>query len=117
MKNISIVLIIMFISCTSFAQNINEPQYEKQGNLVAVTTYYEDGSIKEEGFYKDQKLHGEWNMYNVEGIKITKANYENGEKSGTWMFLKNGVVTEVKYENNQIASFHKWNHESKVAIK
>ena len=117
MKNISIVLIIMFISCTGFAQNINEPQYEKQGDLVAVTTYYEDGSIKEQGFYKDQKLHGEWNMYNVEGIKITKANYENGEKSGTWMFLKNGVVTEVNYENNKIASFHKWNQESKVAIK
>lgn len=117
MKNITIILLVFLFSCGSFAQNINEPTYKKQGELVAVTTYYEDGSIKEQGFYKNQKLHGEWNMYNEDGVKITKANYINGKKSGTWMFLKDGVVTEVNYEDNKIASVHKWNEESNVAIK
>ena len=117
MKNISIIVLILLFSCGSFAQNVNEPTYEKQGDLVAVTTYYEDGSIKEQGFYKNKKLHGEWNMFNQEGVKITKANYTNGEKSGTWVFLKDGLVTEVNYEDNQIASVHKWDEESTVAIK
>lgn len=117
MKNISIIVLAVLFSSISFAQNVNEPAYEKQGDLVAVTTYYEDGSIKEQGFYKDQKLHGEWNLYNQEGVKITKANYMSGKKSGIWMFLKDGVVTEVNYSENKIESIHKWNEDSTVAIK
>ncbi len=52
MKNISIYLLIVLFSFAGFAQDTNEPTYEKQGDLVAVTNYYEDGSVKEEGFYK-----------------------------------------------------------------
>lgn len=116
MKKIAIIFIFL-LTYNSFAQNTNEVSYEKQGDLVAVTTYYENGSIKEQGFYKNKKLHGEWNMYNQDGIKIAKAYYTNGKKSGTWMFLKNGIVTEVNYdENNKIADVHKWNEEA-VAIK
>tara|TARA_B110000967_G_scaffold165032_1_gene172558 strand:- start:162 stop:515 length:354 start_codon:yes stop_codon:yes gene_type:complete len=117
MKNISIILLAILFSCTCYAQNINVPTYKKQGDLVAVTTYHEDGSIKEQGFYKDKKLHGEWNMYNQDGIKIAKANYINGDKSGVWMFFTDGVVTEVNYSENKIASVHKWNEDSKVAVK
>jgi antitoxin component YwqK of YwqJK toxin-antitoxin module len=117
MKNISIYLFALLFSFASFAQDTNEAKYEKQGDLVAVTTYYEDGSIKEQGFYKDKKLHGEWSMFNREGIKITKANYTNGKKSGTWMFLNNGVLTEVNYSDNRISGVHEWNKESNVAIK
>ena len=117
MKNISIYLFVLLFSFASFAQDTNEPTYEKQGDLVAVTTYHEDGSIKEQGFYKDKKLHGEWNMYNQDGIKIAKANYINGDKSGVWMFFTDGVVTEVNYSENKIASVHKWNEDSKVAVK
>lgn len=117
MKNLSIFLFAVLISFTSFAQETKEPTYERQGDLVVVTTYHENGNVKEQGFYKNQKLHGEWNMYNEEGIKITKGFYANGQKSGTWMFLNNGVLTEVNYSENRIASVHEWNSDSNVAIK
>lgn len=116
MKNISIYLLIVLFSFAGFAQDTNEPTYEKQGDLVAVTNYYEDGSVKEEGFYKDKKLHGEWNKFNQDGEKIAKAQYDNGVKTGTWMFLENEVLTEVKYTDNKIASVYKWNADNKVAI-
>ena len=116
MKNILIYLLIVLFSCAGFAQETVKPTYEKHGDLVAVTTYYEDGSIKEEGFYKDKKLHGEWNKFNHEGDKIVKAQYDNGVKTGIWMFLENGILTEVKYSDNKIANVYKSNVDNKKAI-
>lgn len=109
------LLLIVLVLCAgfSFAQ---ESTYSKEGNLVAVTHYYEDGSVKETGFYKDQKLHGEWVKFNEEGIKITRAHYDNGEKVGKWMFLNDGVLTEVDYQNNEIANVYTWNSENNVVI-
>ena len=95
---------MVFCSSFLFAQ-VNkgyEPIYEKQGELVAVTLFYENGSIKEQGFYKDKKLHGEWIKYNREGVKITRAQYNCGMKTGNWMFLNKGILTEVTYKNNRI---------------
>ena len=101
----------------SFAQESKvESTFEQEGNLVAVTTYYEDGSVKEKGFYKDKKLHGEWTKFDENGVKIVRAFYENGKKTGKWMFLNDGVLTEVDYVENRIASTYTWNKENSVVI-
>ncbi|AOW22077.1 hypothetical protein LPB138_10125 [Urechidicola croceus] len=99
-----------------FAQVSVEPTYEKQGDIVSVTTYYEDGSVKEQGFYKDKKLHGEWSKFNRNGDKIILASYDNGRKVGTWMYVNNGVLTQVDYQENKIASVYEWNNKTRVAI-
>ena len=116
MKKISIII---FALCSSmiYAQQVQvEPTFESDGDAVAVTTYYEDGSVKEEGFYKNKQLHGEWNLYNREGDKITRAYYKNGQKTGKWIFLNNGVVTEVDYDDNRITNIQKWNKNQSIAI-
>lgn len=98
-----VFLLMVFCSSLLFAQNKNvEPTYAVDGDLVAVTTYYENGAVMEEGFYKDKKLHGEWNKYDKKGNKITKAYYLSGVKSGTWLFLNDGKLTEVVYKQNKI---------------
>ena len=111
------ILILIFALCSSmiYAQQVQvEPTYELKGDLVAVTTYYEDGAVKEEGFYKDKLLHGEWNMYNKEGNKITRASYEKGQKTGKWLFLNDGTLTEVDYQNNKITNVQKWNNRKNI---
>ena len=111
------ILFLIFALCSSmiYAQQVQvEPTYELKGDLVAVTTYYEDGAVKEEGFYKDKLLHGEWNMYNKEGDKIARASYEMGKKNGKWMFLNDGILTEVDYQNNKITNVHEWNKNQNI---
>ena len=118
MKKVLIFIMAALFLSVGFSQNDKiESTYEKQGNLVAVTNYYEDGSIKEKGFYKDKKLHGEWKMYNQEGVLIVKAYYENGKKTGKWLFLKDGVLTEVDYSNNKVSQVHEWNSKKSIAAK
>ncbi len=104
-----VLLFALLISGLSFAQEAQENTYEKAGDLVAVTTYYADGSVKEKGYFKDKKPHGEWIMYNQDGVRVVRAHYENGEKVGKWMFMNNNVLTEVDYQDNRVASVHKWN--------
>ena len=65
MKNI---LILIFALCSGIIyaqQDQVEPTYELNGDLVAVTTYYEDGAVKEEGFYKDKPLSKSYSRSSV----------------------------------------------------
>lgn len=84
-----------------FAQNV-EPQYEIEGDLVKVTYFYDNGKIKEEGFYKDGKVHGVWISYSEEGVKTAVGEYLNGNKVGKWQFYKGKNVCDVNYVNNRI---------------
>ena len=82
MKKLLIIVMVMFVSSLYAQETKVEPTYEKEGDLVSVTTYYEDGSVKEIGFYKDKKLHGEWTKFSEDGKKIARAHYNNGNKVG-----------------------------------
>lgn len=117
MKKIrNIVLTAAFIAGgTIFAQDKPEPRFEKDGDLIKGTFYYEDGSIKQKGTYKNRKLHGEWVSYNQRGEKEAIAQYAFGDKTGKWFFWHDGQLTEVHYDENKIASVisresdYKWN--------
>lgn len=111
MKTLGRLLFITALFCggTIMAQEDSmDPVFEKQGELITGTFYYEDGSIQQKGTYKDGKLHGKWVSYNEEGEKTALANYTNGEKTGKWFFWSDNELTEVDYQNNQIASVKGW---------
>ncbi|MCB7481691.1 toxin-antitoxin system YwqK family antitoxin [Christiangramia sediminis] len=91
-----------------------EPVFEKQGELIKGTFYYEDGSIRQEGTYKDGRLHGKWISYNQNGEKTAIANYENGKKDGKWFFWSENKLTEVDYQNSVIASVNSWKSDSSL---
>ncbi len=100
-------LLIMF--CTvSGAQEITY-KFEEKGELIKGTYYYEDGSIKQEGTYKNGKLHGEWVSYGQDGEKNAIAKYEEGNKSGKWFFRHEGLLTEINYKDGRIAEVRKYN--------
>ncbi|MBF1997410.1 membrane-binding protein, partial [Flavobacterium psychrophilum] len=50
-----ILLTVLMLSGIVFAQPI-EPRYEIEGNLIKTTYYYDNGHIKQIGFYKDGKV-------------------------------------------------------------
>jgi len=88
-----------------------EPTLEIQGNLVKATYYHENGKIKQEGFYKEGKVHGKWISYAENGKKTSLGEYKNGEKTGKWFFWNGSTLSEVDYSNSRIASVSKWEKE------
>ena len=98
------------------AQEI-EPKYEKAGDMVQVTKFFEDGSVKEQGFFKNKKLAGTWVTFDKNGNKTAIAHYEAGKKVGKWFLWDKQSLKEVNYENNTIASVQVWKEDSKIAVK
>lgn len=116
MKKI-ILMAMILCGATVMAQDV-KPNFEKKGNIITGTFFYDNGTVKQEGTYnKDGKLHGEWIMYNTKGKKTAMGNYTNGEKTGKWFFWKSGEeLVEVDYNNNQIADVTTWQNSNSVAI-
>ncbi|NOQ92061.1 MAG: hypothetical protein GQ552_05005 [Flavobacteriaceae bacterium] len=94
------IMFILFISI-SLAQNV-EPEFEKQDNLTKATYYFDNGDIKETGFFKNEKLQGKWITYNQEGKITAIANYENGKKEGKWYVISNDTIKELIYKSNKL---------------
>lgn len=102
-----ILLTALLISGISFAQDKN-PKLEAVGDLVKTTYYFENGQVKQEGFFKDGKLDGTWTSYSKNGTKTAVATYKNGEKTGKWFFWNNDILHEVDYSNSRIAAVKTW---------
>ena len=93
--------IAVFMVNGSFAQTL-EPTFEKQDDLVKATYYYDNGAVKEVGFFKDDKLHDQWVSYDQEGKIKVVAFYKNGVKDGKWYMVGEEKVKEVTYKSNKI---------------
>lgn len=100
-KFVTTLAIFIFMVNMSFSQAV-EPTFEKQDDLVKATYYYDTGSIKEVGFFKDNKLHSQWISYNKEGEIKTVAVYNEGKKDGKWYLVGEETVKEVTYKSNKI---------------
>jgi len=109
-----LTLIVLFVIANINAQEV-EPTYEKAGDMVKATYYYQDGSIKEQGFFKDKKLTGQWISYNQDGEKTMIANYDAGKKVGKWFAWNKNSLKEITYNNNKVISLKKWNEDTKLA--
>jgi len=100
-KFITTLALFIFMVNLSFSQAV-EPTFEKQGDLVKATYYYDTGSIKEVGFFKDNKLHNQWISYNQQGKIKVVAVYNKGKKDGKWYLVGEETVKEVTYKSNEI---------------
>lgn len=114
MKKLLTIGLVMFAFVMN-AQNVREdkkmenPTYEKVGDLVKVTMFYETGEIKEQGFYdSDNKLTGKWLQFDKGGKKTTVAHYYKGAKVGKWFVWKGDKLLELDYEASRIASVNEW---------
>lgn len=98
-----ILAFFMLLVNFSFAQGV-KPTFEKQKDLTKATYYYDNGNIKEIGFFKNKKLQGKWVSYNNKGEVAAIANYENGIKTGKWFVVSNDTIKELTYKNNKLVN-------------
>lgn len=60
-------------------------KYEFIGNHTYQATYYfEDGTVREEGYFRSGKTHGLWISYNEDGKVIREGYFNNDKKDGKW---------------------------------
>jgi antitoxin component YwqK of YwqJK toxin-antitoxin module len=123
-----ILSLVVFVSATCAAQNTVKTTYEdgtvkseyvKQGKLVSVTNYHENGSVKETGFFKDGVPEGKWITYAVTGEKTAELTYVNGKRHGefrVWDDFANAYV-EVHYANGDIITADRYLKEADFAVK
>tara|TARA_R110002126_G_scaffold77796_3_gene194043 strand:- start:115823 stop:116221 length:399 start_codon:yes stop_codon:yes gene_type:complete len=114
MKKI-ITLVVLCLTIAVYAQD-KQPTFKAENDLVKATYYYEDGSIKTQGYFKDKKLTGEWVGFDKSGNKVQLGYYDNGQKVGKWFVWTKESLKEINYEENTIASVNVWKSESKVAL-
>ncbi|MBT8319069.1 MAG: nicotinic acid mononucleotide adenyltransferase [Gramella sp.] len=114
LKNIFFGALFLVGGSAMAQDNTPDPTFEKEGDLIKGTFYYEDGSIRQEGTYKDGKLHGEWVSYNQNGEKTAIAQYDKGKKDGKWFFWSEDKLTEVDYQNSVIANVNSWKSASSL---
>jgi len=81
-----------------------DPTFEQEGNKVKATYFHANGEVSQQGYFLNERLEGQWKMFNENGNKIAMGNYENGIKTGKWLFWEGDVKKEVNFENNRIAS-------------
>ena len=110
-----ITIFLLSIATIGFSQE-NKPTFKAEGDLVKATYYYENGSIKTQGFFKNKKLTGEWVSFDKSGNKSQIGYYENGKKVGKWFFWGKESLKEINYEDNIVASVNVWKSESKIAL-
>lgn len=111
MKKILMTVSLMcVITMSAFAQKTeNKPKFEKLENgLVQATYYYEDGKVRETGFFKNKKLHGAWLRYDEDGNIMTKAKYDSGKRTGVWLFWEGDILREVTYDKHAIVEVTTW---------
>jgi len=107
MRKTILIILILFVSAASYAQVKPEMKLNEETQLIEATYFHANGEISQEGtFNMKKKLHGEWVSYNEAGKIITVGSYENGFKTGKWLFWANDILKEVEYNNNTIAAIN-----------
>lgn len=101
MKKVVLILTVLFVGF-AYAQDDKNVKYEQKGDLVQATYYYDNGQIEQQGFFKDEKLHGEWKYFNAAGEEIAVGSYDLGKKTGKWTFKSNETIKEVEYVDGKV---------------
>ena len=88
--NLNSLLFIMFFSISVSAQK----DYKK--------TYFDDGTLKEEGWQEKNKKTGYWKFYHPNGKIAKEGHYKNNQASKYWYFYRTDGTKESEghYENN-----------------
>jgi antitoxin component YwqK of YwqJK toxin-antitoxin module len=107
MTKLIYTLALLVVMTFSYGQKEKEFKMNTDTGLIEATYFHDNGAISQKGtFNLERKLHGEWISYNQEGDKIAQGSYENGLRTGTWMFWQDETMKKVEYDDNVVASIN-----------
>ena len=92
-------IIVMISLATQLGYSQERTDYKKVRKLVRVTSYHDNGKLAQKGYLKNNKLHGEWMSYTLEGDKLAQGSFEAGKKEGKWIFWQSDQITETALQH------------------
>ncbi len=94
------LILILMLSLAGL--NAKEPKVVSQEeDTPKVVIYGDSGNDLQEGYIKNNRLHGYWASYNKLSKTLAFGKYNRGEKAGKWFFWSEGTLTKVNYSNIQ----------------
>ena len=94
--------LILILTLSLAGLNAKEPKVALQEeNTPNVVIYGDSGNDLQEGYIKNNRLHGYWASYNKLSKTLAFGKYNRGEKAGKWFFWSEGTLTKVNYSNIQ----------------
>ena len=93
---------LIFILTFTFA-GLNAQQEQvvsQEENTPEIVIYGDNGNQLNEGYIKNNKLHGYWAGYNKQDNTLSYGKYDQGEKVGKWYFWSEGNLRRVNYNNS-----------------
>ena len=110
MKNL--MLIVLFL-VSSIVISQDKPKLENVDDQVKATYCYENGNVKQVGYFIDGKLEGKWISYSEEGNVVAIAQYKNGKKHGKFNKCTDDgePILLQTYDNDRLVEKKKLNDE------
>jgi len=94
--------LILILTLSLAGLNAKEPKVVSQEEDTPKFVIYGDsGNDLQEGYIKNNRLHGYWASYNKLSKTLAFGKYNRGEKAGKWFFWSEGTLTKVNYSNIQ----------------
>jgi len=94
--------LILILTLSLAGLNAKEPKVASQEEDTSKVVIYGDrGNDLQEGYIKNNRLHGYWASYNKLSKTLAFGKYNRGEKAGKWFFWSEGTLTKVNYSNIQ----------------
>ena len=76
-------------------------------SLIVDKSFYDNGKLKYQRFYKDGKANGKWTHYYDDGNIWIEGNYYNGIQVGLWAIIKTMREVENGYSIMMMEQFMK----------
>lgn len=118
MKRLVYILIGVMVCGFGYGQKKEDIRHNAETNLIDATYYHENGQISQKGtFDLKGKLHGQWISFNELGETLSRGQYDNGKRVGTWHFWEDGIIKEVQFDQTGIVSVINRDANSNLVIK
>ena len=126
MKNLFLLISLFFVNSIVSQNEIKyqdlntedlEHVYNRFDRVVKVEIFHDNGELYQKGYLKNNKLHGRWESYDIDGNLAVIGEFIKGKKTGKWFFWSNKNFTEVNFQNNKVISHFKWENQNVVAVK
>lgn len=107
LRTISLALLLLFISsASSFAYHNKKEGYYK--------TYYADGALKSEVFYRDGQKEGSHKLYNKDGSLFSETRYNKNQKTYDRTQNQEGNTVQRTFKNSQVTHFKVYSQQNKL---
>jgi antitoxin component YwqK of YwqJK toxin-antitoxin module len=94
--------LILILTLSLAGLDAKEPKaVSQEEDTPKVVIYGDSGNDLQEGYIKNNRLHGYWASYNKLSKTLAFGKYNRGEKAGKWFFWSEGTLTKVNYSNIQ----------------